>query len=70
MNQMLPARPAASAASGSPTGYTARPRTLQERMQFLVADARRILGEPGQHAPDVVAWARDMVRAGIAEARK
>lgn len=61
--------PAASAESGSPGGYTARPRTLRERLAYLEREARAILREPGNHSPEVLRWAEDMLPAGHVEAR-
>jgi hypothetical protein len=65
--------PAARAHRGSPTGYTAVPRTLAERMDFLRRDAERILARPEAYRVEEIAWACDMVAAappaGNAETR-
>jgi hypothetical protein len=61
---------AASAEHGAPAGYTARPRTLAERLEFLIADAQRILANPTAFRPEERSWATDMVRATNAEARR
>ena len=38
-----------------------RPKTLAERLEYLAADARRILAEPNKHKADEIQWAKDML---------
>lgn len=45
------------------TTCNSRPKTLAERLSYLVSDARRILQEPDSHKQEEIAWARDMVAA-------
>lgn len=45
------------------TTCNSKPKTLAERLDWLVSDARRILQEPDGHKEEDVSWARDMVAA-------
>lgn len=51
------------AASGATVAFTASPRTLAERLQFLVADANRILARPEAFMLAERRWAHDMLSA-------
>jgi hypothetical protein len=51
------------AASGATVAFTASPRTLAERLQFLVADAKRILARPEAFTLAEIRWAHDMLSA-------
>jgi hypothetical protein len=65
------APPCPPADRGTPLAYTAYPRTLSERLQYLRLDARRILANPGSHTRAELLWARDMVAAPAStEARR
>jgi hypothetical protein len=55
------APPAASEHRELLVGYTASPHTLRERMQFLIADAKRILANPTAFTPAERSWAADML---------
>jgi hypothetical protein len=48
---------------GAMSGHVARPRTLAERLSWLVADANRILARPSGHSAEAVRWAGDMIAA-------
>jgi hypothetical protein len=45
----------------APGGFTARPRTLAERLVYLEWDATRILARPEAHRPEERSWAEDMI---------
>jgi hypothetical protein len=36
-------------------------KTLAERLEYLAADARRILAAPNRHQADEIQWAKDML---------
>lgn len=42
---------------------TTRPKTLAERLEWLLTDAERILANEEAHSREEVQWARDMVAA-------
>jgi hypothetical protein len=57
----LAAPPTVSAASGAPTAFTAGPKTMAERMRYLLAEAQAIVARPEAFRPEEIAWAMDML---------
>lgn len=57
------ALPAGSADRGAPVAVVAAGKTLAERLQFLVADAKRILARPEAFTLAEIRWAHDMLSA-------
>lgn len=46
---------------GATPVFAASPKTLAERLRYLLAEAYEILREPGRFDPAAVRWAEDMV---------